>query len=65
METNKENITEVQGTEVKKQKISATYVMRAFGQNAEKLMELGLIDKAEHEIIKKIRTKALTRYVGE
>lgn len=65
METTKNTkVEDIKDNEPKKQKASATQVLRSSRNNANKLEELGLITKEESETIKEILKKAVTKYVG-
>lgn len=73
METNKEKGKEVQGTEIqtktvegneRKQAISVTYTLRAFGENVKKLYELKLLTREEAEAGLKLVAAARNQYLG-
>lgn len=49
----------------RKQKISASYTLRAAGENVRKLQEIGLINEEQAKQMKEILTVAVTNYVGQ
>lgn len=76
METNKKIAEEVQGTETakvtevnetgteRKQKVSVTYTLRAFGENVKKMYELELLTREEAEQGLKLVASARNKYLG-
>lgn len=67
MKKQDENVENVQGTETtekKQQKVSATYTLRASGENVRKLHELKLISEEEKNLIIKILKEAVNKYIG-
>lgn len=48
--------------EPRKQKISGSYTVKAFAENAKKLKELGYIDNTDLNKLKEIHNKALIEY---
>lgn len=49
----------------RKQKVSVTYTLRAFGENLKKLYELGLLTKEQAKEGAKLVTAAKNAYMGE
>lgn len=60
---NAEKEQETVGDNKKKQKVSATYTLRACGENAKKLYELELISQEDLTTIIGIQRKALDKYI--
>lgn len=55
---------EVQNEENKKQKVSVTYTLRAFGENVKKLYELGLLTREEATEGVRLVAIARNKYLG-
>lgn len=47
----------------KKQKVSVSYTLKAFGKNIEKLKEMGLIDAKQDVELKKIKENVIENYI--
>lgn len=63
---NKETVQEshkVEHVQERKQKVSATYTLRACGENARKLLDMELITEKEYEVITGIQKKAIEKYI--
>lgn len=62
MENQEPKATTVLGTE-RKQKVSVSYTLKAFGMNVKKLEDAGWLTKEEAEGIKKIHKKIVEKWM--
>lgn len=51
------------GVTIKKQKVSASYTIRAFGENIKKFRELGLIEAEQERVLTTIHKKVAETYM--
>lgn len=49
----------------KKQVISASYTIRAFGENIKRLTELGLIDETERKEVDNMQNKIISKWIAK
>lgn len=58
-------INEVEQATERKQKVSASYTVRAFGENGKKLAELGLITDEDYKKLQVIHRHAAEKYMKQ
>lgn len=65
METNTENtqFNKVEEVKERKQKVSGSYTLRAFAENAKKLAELGFIEQKDLATVAEMHKKATKRFI--
>lgn len=64
METNNNNLVETQGEETKTKGSSKSQVVKSFGNNCKKLIELGLVNEADGKKLKELHKKVVTQFLG-